>query len=81
MSSSDLQALTERYGEAIADAADQDDADAQLAVLEAARDLLGYLDGRVRTDVVLARKAGATWQEVADSLGLKSRQAAEARYG
>lgn len=35
----------------------------------------------IRTGVEKARAEGATWQEIADRLGLNSRQAAEARYG
>lgn len=35
----------------------------------------------IRTGVQKARSEGATWQTVADLLGLNSRQAAEARYG
>lgn len=37
---------------------------------------------RAETAAVLAaRKAGATWQEVATATGLASRQAAQARWG
>jgi hypothetical protein len=35
----------------------------------------------IRTGVEKARAEGATWQEIADLLGLNSRQTAEARYG
>jgi hypothetical protein len=35
----------------------------------------------IKTGVAKARAEGATWQAVADLLGLNSRQAAEARYG
>jgi hypothetical protein len=35
----------------------------------------------IRTGVEKARGEGATWQAIAASLGLNSRQAAEARYG
>jgi hypothetical protein len=52
-----------------------------LYALEAVRTARTGLDVIARQAVLMARQDGETWQEIANSLGLNSRQAAEARYG
>jgi hypothetical protein len=52
-----------------------------LYALEAVREAQSVLDIIARQAVLMAREDGETWQEVANALGLKSRQAAEMRYG
>ncbi len=52
-----------------------------LYALEAVRTAQAGLDVIARQAVAMARQDGETWQAIADSLGLNSRQAAEARYG
>jgi uncharacterized NAD(P)/FAD-binding protein YdhS len=57
------------------------DADEPLHALEAVKAAQTGLDVLTRQAVAQARQTGATWQQVADSLGLNSKQAAQARYG
>jgi hypothetical protein len=52
-----------------------------LYALEAVREAEAALGIITRQAVTMARTDGETWQEIANSLGLKSRQAAEMRYG
>ena len=52
-----------------------------LARLDALRRALHLLTGETERTVALARDAGATWERVADALALKSKQAAQQRYG
>lgn len=41
----------------------------------------GLLDSAMRGIVAEARRGGASWQQIADALGLASKQAAHQRYG
>lgn len=41
----------------------------------------GLLDSAVRGGVAEARAGGASWQQIANALGLSSKQAAQQRYG
>jgi hypothetical protein len=52
-----------------------------LYALEAVRAAQVGVDVIARQAVAMARQDGETWQEIANALGLKSRQAAEMRYG
>lgn len=51
-----------------------------LAALALVADLRADLDEVEQSLLALARRGGATWQEVAAALGLRSRQAAEQRW-
>ncbi len=57
------------------------DDDEPLHALEAVKTAQTGLDVLTRQAVAQARQEGATWQQVADALGLNSKQAAQARYG
>ncbi|WP_037599702.1 hypothetical protein [Streptacidiphilus rugosus] len=74
----DAAARTARH--APADAAGQDDPSQALAALMTLRhvreELAGWETGLIET----ARTAGATWADLAEPLGVQSRQAAERRY-
>jgi hypothetical protein len=52
-----------------------------LYALEAVQAAQVGVDVIARQAVAMARQDGETWQAIADALGLKSRQAAEMRYG
>jgi hypothetical protein len=52
-----------------------------LYALEAVKAAQVGVDVIARQAVAMARQDGETWQAIADALGLKSRQAAEMRYG
>jgi hypothetical protein len=54
---------------------------AALAALGAVPAARARLDARELDLIETARAAGATWADVADALGLRSRQAAEQRWG
>ena len=49
--------------------------------LALAAEIGAELEGATRAAVRAARRDGATWEQVAQALGLASRQAAHARYG
>jgi DNA-directed RNA polymerase specialized sigma24 family protein len=67
--------------QAYASAIDRMDNRESLYALEAVREAQAGLDIITRQAVDMAREDGETWQEIANALGLKSRQAAEMRYG
>lgn len=52
-----------------------------LFALEAVKAAQTGLDVLTRQAVAQARQEGATWQQVADALGMNSKQAAQQRYG
>lgn len=52
-----------------------------LGALEACRSAAVDLEMTTRRSVEVARAGGATWEQVAEALGLASKQAAHARYG
>jgi hypothetical protein len=52
-----------------------------LYALEAVKAAQVGLDVIARQAVAMARQDGETWQEIANALGMNSRQAAEMRYG
>ena len=56
------------------------DVDAELVLLTASAALLRYMERNHEVNVFQARSAGATWQQVADVLGV-SKQGAQQRYG
>lgn len=41
----------------------------------------GHIDATIRGTVAEARAGGASWQQIANALGLSSKQAAQQRYG
>lgn len=57
------------------------DADEPMHALRAVETAQTGLDVLTRQAVALARRDGASWQQIADALGLNSKQAAHARYG
>jgi len=66
---------------AYSDAIERMDNREALYALEAVQQAQIFLDVITRQAVRMAREDGETWQEIANALGLKSRQAAEMRYG
>lgn len=54
--------------------------EAEIALLTASTALLLYVERNQEANVYEARSAGATWQEVADVLGV-TKQGAQQRYG
>jgi hypothetical protein len=52
-----------------------------IGALHACRAAAVDLEMTTRRSVEVARAAGATWEQVAEALGLASKQAAHARYG
>ena len=74
----DAAARTARH--APADTSDQDDPRQALAALMLLRHVRAELAGWETGLIETARTAGATWADLAEPLGVQSRQAAERRY-
>jgi hypothetical protein len=74
--------MTDQHEDRIARAAAADDtsADEALAALAALRALRARLDSWEPQLIAAARRAGASWAQLAPVLGVASRQAAERRY-
>ncbi len=76
--------LTDKIATAVLNAQYAEQADRRGDVADTLRCLAllaGTVESATRTAVAQARETGATWQDVANALGLNSKQAAQARYG